>query len=186
MKSSFCYQVITYINRCFLCCHLFQKILKSKWRPRDANRVLKHDLAVQKNWELLQSGKVEVDSELKVHLSKFTQRRIPVAQRPGNDSKSFSPTGLVMILCLLSTPLVMIHFVSGSACWLSACAWIWLCFKMYDTVHHLYLRLVKASYQVSHISFVHVFLSSCGLHVVFVNNRGFKNVKVECPSWLYH
>lgn len=59
-----------------------KKILKSKWRPLDANRLLKHDLAVQKNWELLRSGKVEVDSELKAHLSNFTPRRIPVSHRP--------------------------------------------------------------------------------------------------------
>lgn len=63
---------------------LFQKVLKSKWRPRDADRVLKHDLAVQKNWDMLWSGNLEVDPEMKVHLSQFTQRTVPASQRPGN------------------------------------------------------------------------------------------------------
>jgi hypothetical protein len=64
---------------------LFQRILKSKWQPRDAGRVLKHDLAVQKNWDLLQNGKLKVDPELKVHLSQFTQRTVPASHKPGND-----------------------------------------------------------------------------------------------------
>jgi hypothetical protein len=59
--------------------------------------VLKHDLAVQKNWELLQSGEVEVDSKLKAHLSQFTQQRIAVAHRPGNDPKSLSFFGLNVV-----------------------------------------------------------------------------------------
>jgi hypothetical protein len=69
----------------FLWCSLFQKILKSKWHPHDADRVLKHDLAVQNNWELLQSGKLEVDPELKEHLAQFTQRKVPASHRPGNN-----------------------------------------------------------------------------------------------------
>jgi hypothetical protein len=64
---------------------LLQKILKSKWHPRDASRVLKHDLAVQKSWELLQNRKLDVDPELEVHLSQFTQRTVPASHRPGND-----------------------------------------------------------------------------------------------------
>ncbi|XP_021936285.1 uncharacterized protein LOC110837925 isoform X2 [Zootermopsis nevadensis] len=61
---------------------IIMKVLKSKWRPRDADRVLKHDLAVQKNWDMLWSGNLEVDPEMKVHLSQFTQRTVPASQRP--------------------------------------------------------------------------------------------------------
>ncbi|XP_069670577.1 putative neugrin-like protein DDB_G0288135 [Periplaneta americana] len=58
-----------------------QKILKSKWRPLNAERVLKHDEAVRKNWELLRSGKLEVDPQLKEHLEQFTDRTMPVSQK---------------------------------------------------------------------------------------------------------
>jgi hypothetical protein len=46
---------------------------------------MKHDLAVQKNWDLLKTGKLKVDPELRLHLSKFTHRAVPVSHRPGND-----------------------------------------------------------------------------------------------------
>ena len=63
----------------------FQKVLKSNWQPRGTDRIIKHDHMVQKNWELLRNGKLELSPELKEHIMQFTRRSIPADhQVPGN------------------------------------------------------------------------------------------------------
>lgn len=54
----------------------FQKILKFKWKPANAERLKAHDLKVSENWKAFHKGKLEVhDLKLKEHLTKFTDRK---------------------------------------------------------------------------------------------------------------
>ncbi|KAJ9576165.1 hypothetical protein L9F63_006987 [Diploptera punctata] len=61
---------------------IIKKILKSSWKPQDSTRIIKHDQMVQKNWQLLQSDKLDIDPELKKHVNKFTSRNISVHHIP--------------------------------------------------------------------------------------------------------
>jgi neugrin len=53
-----------------------KKIIKSKWNPADQARVAKHDDLVNKNWELLQDGKLYLEPNLQEHLKKFSNRQL--------------------------------------------------------------------------------------------------------------
>lgn len=59
---------------------IVKKVLKASWQPRESARIVKHDQMVQKNWELLRSGKLDIDPELKEHVMQFTDRTVPAHQ----------------------------------------------------------------------------------------------------------
>ncbi|KAL1123836.1 hypothetical protein AAG570_001607 [Ranatra chinensis] len=62
---------------------LFQKIIMSRWRPRNEERIAKHDRSVLANWKSLREGKLSVpDEEFERHLKNFTTREnlLPPAQ----------------------------------------------------------------------------------------------------------
>ncbi|KAH8310932.1 hypothetical protein KR044_003490 [Drosophila immigrans] len=64
---------------------IVQKLLRSKWRPLNVERIRSHDASVMRNWELLRAGKCpDVPSDLLHHLQKFAQRR-------PQDLKQFKP-----------------------------------------------------------------------------------------------
>ncbi|XP_062127052.1 uncharacterized protein LOC133839479 [Drosophila sulfurigaster albostrigata] len=53
-----------------------QKLLRSKWRPLNVERIRSHDAGVMRNWAQLRAGKCpDVPPELLQHLQKFAQRR---------------------------------------------------------------------------------------------------------------
>ncbi|KAJ8883849.1 hypothetical protein PR048_015704 [Dryococelus australis] len=54
---------------------IIKKVLNSTWKPENAARVLTHDEHVRKNWSLLTEGKLDINPDLKAHVSKFTPRR---------------------------------------------------------------------------------------------------------------
>lgn len=64
------------------------KIIKSKWHPRDDNRIQKHDESVKLNWQKYKNGELEVEPVLSEHLQKFANRNfkaasaIKVSRRP--------------------------------------------------------------------------------------------------------
>ncbi|KAH8358893.1 hypothetical protein KR093_003199 [Drosophila rubida] len=55
---------------------IVQKLLRSKWRPLNVERIRSHDASVMRNWALLRAGKCpDVPPELLQHLQKFAHRR---------------------------------------------------------------------------------------------------------------
>ncbi|KAH8417419.1 hypothetical protein KR222_011587, partial [Zaprionus bogoriensis] len=55
---------------------IVQKVLRSKWRPQNVERIRSHDASVMQNWTLLRQGKCpNVPPELLQHLQKFAQRQ---------------------------------------------------------------------------------------------------------------
>lgn len=56
---------------------IIEKVVKSKWYPKDQKRIDKHDLAVKNSWDLFNSEQLtELDPQLKEHLQKFSGRQI--------------------------------------------------------------------------------------------------------------
>ncbi|XP_062559131.1 uncharacterized protein LOC134223923 [Armigeres subalbatus] len=64
------------------------KIIKSKWIPRDADRVQRHDEAVKENWELFKSDRIKnIDDGFAEHLNKFVHRNFQEVQKPKVEHK---------------------------------------------------------------------------------------------------
>lgn len=60
-------------------------IVRSKWMPKDTNRIFKHDESVRRNWQEYKEGKLDVDPMLAEHLKKFAFRDFnKLAERPPN------------------------------------------------------------------------------------------------------
>nr|XP_022919458.1 uncharacterized protein LOC111428249 [Onthophagus taurus] len=55
---------------------VIKKIVKSSWSKTNPNKIKNHDLSVEKNWDLFKEGKLDLPSELKEHLNKFTSRKM--------------------------------------------------------------------------------------------------------------
>ena len=62
--------------------HSITKIIKSKWTPQSAQRVMKHDEAVRKTWDEFKNKDLEVEPELEQHLIKFAHRNFDDACTP--------------------------------------------------------------------------------------------------------
>lgn len=58
-----------------------RKILKSKWTPSSADRVIKHDESVIENWKKLKRGELPLEPRLREHLRKFKGRTIRPPKR---------------------------------------------------------------------------------------------------------
>lgn len=57
------------------------KILKSKWKPADMKRVVRHDESVRKNWELFKANEIkDLDPAVVEHLKKFSNRNFDSTQ----------------------------------------------------------------------------------------------------------
>ena len=67
---------------------IISKILKSKWAPKNEDRIEKHDFAVKKSWQLLKENKLpELDSQLLDHLKKFSGRKFDETQKKNLEIK---------------------------------------------------------------------------------------------------
>ena len=65
--------------------YTISQIIRSKWIPKDTNRIFKHDESVKRNWKEFNEGKLEIDPVLAHHLKKFAFRDInKLAERPSN------------------------------------------------------------------------------------------------------
>lgn len=65
--------------------YTISQIIRSKWIPKDTNRIFRHDESVKRNWKELNEGKLEVDPILAQHLKKFAFRDInKLAERAPN------------------------------------------------------------------------------------------------------
>jgi neugrin len=53
-----------------------KKIIKSKWTPTNQARMAKHDDLVDRNWEMLKNGELDLDPDLLEHLQKFSNRKL--------------------------------------------------------------------------------------------------------------
>jgi neugrin len=85
-----------------------KKIIKSKWTPKDADRVTSHDDVVHKHWDLLKQGKItDLDPELQQHLQKFIHREFSERHAvPSSDEKTvdlFKPTSTEFANIILSS-----------------------------------------------------------------------------------
>ncbi|XP_066593375.1 DNA ligase 1-like [Prorops nasuta] len=58
-----------------------KKILKSKWSPDSAERIIDYDNYVSKNWEKFKSGELVLSDQLEEHLKKFQNRKIVLIDR---------------------------------------------------------------------------------------------------------
>lgn len=55
--------------------YVISSIAKSKWMKSNANKIVKHDETVERNWSEFRSGKLELPDDLVEHLNKFTSRQ---------------------------------------------------------------------------------------------------------------
>lgn len=58
-----------------------QKILRSKWSPESAKKVLEYDNVAIKNWKKFRAGKLPLNPILSEHLMKFKDRKINLIDR---------------------------------------------------------------------------------------------------------
>ncbi|KAL7018902.1 hypothetical protein ACKWTF_010953 [Chironomus riparius] len=65
--------------------YAISQIIRSKWIPKDTNRIFRHDESVKRNWNEFNEGKLEIDPMLAQHLKKFAFRDInKLAERAPN------------------------------------------------------------------------------------------------------
>ncbi|XP_070490019.1 neugrin [Chironomus tepperi] len=65
--------------------YAISQIIRSKWIPKDTNRIFRHDESVKRNWKEFNEGKMEIDPILAEHLKKFAFRDInKLAERAPN------------------------------------------------------------------------------------------------------
>lgn len=58
-----------------------QKILRSKWSPESAKKILEYDNLAIKNWKKFRAGKLPLNPILSEHLMKFKDRKINLTDR---------------------------------------------------------------------------------------------------------
>lgn len=71
--------------------HTVRKILKAKWTPKSADRVLKHDQLVIENWKKFKRGELPLEPRLREHVKKFQGRMISLPNKEELEKKFIPP-----------------------------------------------------------------------------------------------
>lgn len=53
---------------------MFQKLLKSQWKPMTSERILRHDANVRENWKAVETGQLNLPDSLLTHIKSFISR----------------------------------------------------------------------------------------------------------------
>lgn len=71
--------------------HTIRKVIKAKWKPKTADRVIKHDQQVIDNWKKFKRGELPLEPRLREHLERFKNRKISLPNREEVELKLIPP-----------------------------------------------------------------------------------------------